>query len=1333
MKLKTAKVFCSFIFYSLLVINIASGSIEPIPDDSVDEGAAYTGPTPTLSQGTLPVTWSLQTGPSGMVIDAATGVVSWTNPIASGSPHTVTIEATNAAGSDQTSWQLTVNPSVKAWEPVELTFESQDVLEWYSFPLQVTFTNGAKNITLDGYWDGGYAWRVRFAPTDVGVWSWISASNDNHMDGLTGTIVVTAPDSTDIDINPNRRGHVRVSSNSRYFEYDDGTPFFWIGDTNWGLPYDRCGVDNGNFYTYLNDRIGKKFTVIQIQYLSPAANNEGGIAISSYPVSWSVLNPNFFQSIDIRIHEIWKKGLVVAGHPTWFSEFSITLKEAKQITRYILARYGAYNIILSLTGDYQTSYLNPDNDFTKEDYDSLGEYIQRYNSYSHPVSIHPRSKFGTPLGVEYSSSREFHNSSWLDHNWIQTYFFIDAIIPQVIRDYNLTPTKPVVLSEGIYEAQEPQPEHAQSYDVVDRYLSRLQAWSAYLNGAAGYSYGASGVWHMYDPAFQDPGIHHDYTKPWYENLSLPGSADMQHIRSFFSSLEWNTFEPLRSWLLVNGQTAALPSVNDFSPPSALGRWADTYVVYIPKGNTNNNIEIANLGCKDYTAQWFNPRNAQYSDVSDAPSFVSKWTIPPRPDMEDWVILLKTTNTLPPEILPPIIDSVPDDTAQEGNFYNGQSPVLLQGESCVTWTLVSAPSGMEIDATTGVVSWPNPSANGSPFDISIRAMNTAGADEQSWLLNVNPIGVIDNTDSGFLTVGSWGVSSFTPGYYGGDYKYAAAGSGSKKATWLFSVPAGWHDISARWAAFDNRASNAIYRVYNNSVEIGMQVFDQRIDGGRFKVFDSAYLVEAGTLEVVLTDNADGYVIADAVQLVFLGSGGNLAPNGVIETPAGDVTIAVGETVNFTGTGNDPDNDLPLSYNWDFGDPAITDATVEDPGLVQFNNQGSFTVTFTATDSQGLSDPTPDTVVVNVQTLSPSVIVDNNDAGFSTVGSWGRSSFTPGYYASDYRYAAAGSGSRQAIWLFSVAAGQHDISARWAAFDNRASNAVYRVYNNGVEIGMQVFDQRIDGGQFKVFDSAYVVEAGTLEVVLTDNADGYVIADAVQLVFLGSGGNLAPNGVIETPAGDVTIAVGETVNFTGTGNDPDNDLPLSYNWNFGDPAITDAAVEDPGLVKFNNQGSFTVTFTVTDSQGLPDPIPDTVVVKVQTLSPSVIVDNNDAGFSTVSNWGRSSFTPGYFGSDYRYAAAGSGSRQARWLFSVVAGQHDISARWAAFDNRASNAVYRVYNNGVEIGMQVFDQRIDGGQFKVFDSAYVVEAGTLEVVLTDNADGYVIADAVQLVFME
>jgi hypothetical protein len=84
--------------------------IDPISDHSTPEGQSYTGPTPSLSQGTLPVTWSLVSPPGGMTIDSNTGVVSWSNPTAVGSPHTIIIQATNSAGSISESWQLTVTP-----------------------------------------------------------------------------------------------------------------------------------------------------------------------------------------------------------------------------------------------------------------------------------------------------------------------------------------------------------------------------------------------------------------------------------------------------------------------------------------------------------------------------------------------------------------------------------------------------------------------------------------------------------------------------------------------------------------------------------------------------------------------------------------------------------------------------------------------------------------------------------------------------------------------------------------------------------------------------------------------------------------------------------------------------------------------------------------------------------------------------------------------------------------------------------------------------------------------------------------------------------------------
>ena len=99
------------------------------------------------------------------------------------------------------------------------------------------------------------------------------------------------------------------------------------------------------------------------------------------------------------------------------------------------------------------------------------------------------------------------------------------------------------------------------------------------------------------------------------------------------------------------------------------------------------------------------------------------------------------------------------------------------------------------------------------------------------------------------------------------------------------------------------------------------------------------------------------------------------------------------------------------------------------------------------------------------------------------------------------------------------------------------------------------------------------------------------------------NQAPDGNIDAPATNQTINIGDSLSFTGTGSDPDGNLPLTYHWSFGAVSgIADATIEDPGSKMFNTVGVFTVSFTVTDSLGLADPIPATRTITVNTQTPA-----------------------------------------------------------------------------------------------------------------------------------
>ncbi|HET6372668.1 MAG TPA: PKD domain-containing protein, partial [Candidatus Polarisedimenticolia bacterium] len=96
--------------------------------------------------------------------------------------------------------------------------------------------------------------------------------------------------------------------------------------------------------------------------------------------------------------------------------------------------------------------------------------------------------------------------------------------------------------------------------------------------------------------------------------------------------------------------------------------------------------------------------------------------------------------------------------------------------------------------------------------------------------------------------------------------------------------------------------------------------------------------------------------------------NAPPNGLIDSPETSVTIYTGDTVAFFGSGSDPEQDLPLSYLWDFSGGA-TNSTLEDPGAVTFGSPGSFLVTFKVTESFGTADSTPDTRTVTVLSDEP----------------------------------------------------------------------------------------------------------------------------------------------------------------------------------------------------------------------------------------------------------------------------------------------------------------------------------------------------------------------------
>lgn len=541
---------------------------------------------------------------------------------------------------------------VKQWDFFVLELDSHKDYGWWQFPVQAVFrhTDGTE-ISLNAYWDGEQRWLIKFAPPKAGKWRYITSSADPAMNGIKGKIIAEKPTQNEMEKNPNFRGHLYISENSRYFHYADGTPSLLFGDTNWAINTLRCGLGknhDGPFYQYLENRKQKKFNCILLAFMrgfgdtrtEPAGQrNEGGYPFNENNVEQ--LNPSYFHYLDKRMDAIWQSGFVVAAHPTWFAKEKNCFFDslwAQRISQYLMVRYGAYNILWSLTGEY--NYVFRDCGWNDSQVNELGEAVQKYNVYRHPVSIHPSGRTDWDAPHNLQSSRAFAISEWLDHNWLQTGQqdnLLHNIVQRSLENYNLEPPKPVFMAEAYYERLS---------DSAHVYHTRWQPWNALLNGAAGYGYGAVGIWQFFDPDAEEKGKFRadKFICKWQEALTFEGANQMKYVQDLFEGYPWWKLTPQRELLTVDNTENPLPTSQDISPPHCAAIKGSLYIIYVPRKNDSKSIKIKiEEALNNYNAKWYNPRNGEYKIIGKIQlTDDDTWILPERPGkgIEDWVCIIE---------------------------------------------------------------------------------------------------------------------------------------------------------------------------------------------------------------------------------------------------------------------------------------------------------------------------------------------------------------------------------------------------------------------------------------------------------------------------------------------------------------------------------------------------------------------------------------------------------------------------------------------------------------------------------------------------------------------
>lgn len=540
---------------------------------------------------------------------------------------------------------------VVQWEPHEIRLTANQDHPWWNFPATVAFTHPSSSVRLEleAYWDGDREWVVRFAPPLPGKWNWTAVSNDAGLNGHAGRIEFRSPTTAELAQNANYRGHVRVNDSGRHFQYADDTPLWPIADTLWSGNTARCGLgenEDGPFFQYLADRKAKGFTAILMKCLSgfgdgPANptgdRNEGGYAFVQRDIKR--LNPKYFEALDRRMEAIWSRGFIVAVPVSWWGKTSscvFDIRGAQRISAYCAVRYGAYNGMWCLSGEYQ--YTFQDCGWTEESFDALGRTFQAHNPYEHPLSIHPSARLDWAPPHNCQSSRPFQHSGWLDHHWLQTGQSVDRmhnIVTRSAENRALSPTRPVFCSEAYYDVAD---------DPDQAYHARWQVWVALLSGSAGYGYGAHGIWQFFDPG--DPsgetGKKTPHAVPWEQALHNEGSTMIRPMRSLLSRQPWWSLEPHPDWLLVDGEPNLLPTATDLTPPCCAAAADRLCLVYIPRGNESRALKLVQLPGEDCVGHWYNPRNGETVPLDEPPAGQTEWQLPQRPwpADEDWILCLE---------------------------------------------------------------------------------------------------------------------------------------------------------------------------------------------------------------------------------------------------------------------------------------------------------------------------------------------------------------------------------------------------------------------------------------------------------------------------------------------------------------------------------------------------------------------------------------------------------------------------------------------------------------------------------------------------------------------
>ena len=429
-------------------------------------------------------------------------------------------------------------------------------------------------------------------------------------------------------------GLLRVSDNKRFLVHENGTPFFYLGDTAWEL-FHRLNRNEAE--RYLENRRQKGFTVIQAVVLAELDGLGTPNANSHLPlIDKDPEKPYepYFQYVDTIVKLAESKGLYIAMLPTWGDKWNrkwglgpeiFTPENAFTYGEFLGHRYKDNpNIIWVVGGDRPV-----ESEIQTDIIRNMAKGLRSGDKGKHLITFHPQGNQG--------SAQYFHDEEWLDFNMRQHGHATSYTgrYDVLIEDYKRVPVKPVLDGEPVYEDHpisfRPL-EHGHSIAVDVR---RPLYWNLF-NGAFGHTYGHHSVWQMWEPGRRPVNRP---LMPWYEAIDQPGAGQMQYGRLLMLSRPFLTRIPDSTVIVPDTVETSVPGAGMYRFVATRDADGTYLMVYAPLGRSFT-VNTSVIKGQKLAAWWYNPRNGNVTLIGKPENKGKHTFISPDPgEALDWVLVI----------------------------------------------------------------------------------------------------------------------------------------------------------------------------------------------------------------------------------------------------------------------------------------------------------------------------------------------------------------------------------------------------------------------------------------------------------------------------------------------------------------------------------------------------------------------------------------------------------------------------------------------------------------------------------------------------------------------